>query len=110
MKINNIKDLQKIIALCRKSGVEAIEIDNVKLNLGPEPRKIRRVLEVANDIPEANLKIPQYNPHTGGEAAEFFDDTELETSDVIKTNELTEEQLLFYSAREEITEDNQKGQ
>jgi hypothetical protein len=89
MKIDNIKQLQKVIQLCRKLGVDALEIDNVKFNLGAAPKRQRRIEEEVFS-PEANIRIPQYNPIV-------TDDTE-GTADIIKTDELTQEQLLMWSA------------
>lgn len=80
MKIENLKDLKKLIDLCQKNGVEAIEVDGVKMNLRPvhkpaATRKSRKVVE---------------RPMT-------TDGTE-DLSDVIETDELTPEQMLFWSA------------
>lgn len=33
MKIDSLKDLEKMIKLCQKNGVEAIEVDGVKISL-----------------------------------------------------------------------------
>lgn len=41
MTINNLKELQAIIKLCRKTGISAIEVDGVKLSLGTEPKKLK---------------------------------------------------------------------
>lgn len=35
MTITNIKELSKLIDLCRKKGIDSVEIDNIKLKLGP---------------------------------------------------------------------------
>lgn len=34
MTITNIKELSKLIDLCRKKGIDSVEIDNIKLKLG----------------------------------------------------------------------------
>lgn len=79
MKIESLKDLKKLIALCRSTGVEAIEVEGLKMNLGPTPMIVKQVKnnkvqenQVDNTITE-DMKIP--------------------------TDGLTEEQLLYYSAQ-----------
>lgn len=37
MKIESIKKLDQLISLCRKRGINNIEIDGIKLELGIEP-------------------------------------------------------------------------
>lgn len=91
MKVNDLKDLEKLIKLCRRLGVDAIEADNVKLNLGKLPQK-SKMRDIASDIPEANVQIPEYNGKT--EVAVELVDANGET---ITTDTLTDEQLLFYS-------------
>lgn len=88
MKVNTIKDLQKLVQLCRKTGIDAIEVDGVKLNLGPAPKRQRRAKSVASDFPEADLKVPQYTPS----------EEESTTEETISTDELTPEQLLMWSS------------
>lgn len=39
MKVESIKQLEQVIKLCRKTGVNSIEIDGVKLMLGEAPAK-----------------------------------------------------------------------
>lgn len=73
MTISTIKDLDKIMSLCRKQGVSVFKIDNVEFRLegvdGPKTNKKRQPTQTqSQDIP-------------------------IETPD-----ELTEEQRLFYSA------------
>ena len=79
MKIETIKDLDKLMQLCRKRGISAIEVDNIKFNLGVEP--------VAQKQPQYSPQpqMPTYSP--GG----ITPDT---------TDGLTEDQLLFYSVSE----------
>lgn len=92
MKIENLKELQKVIALCRKLNVEAMEIGDIRFNLGPAPTKPTRQRHVI-DFSEANIVIPRPN---------IIDPTIQETvQETIKTDELSEEALLFYSSRDE---------
>ena len=76
MVIKDIKDLKQIIDLCRKTGVDSIKIDNIELQLGPSPIK--------------TTTTPQRRPYTP--AGVITEDTQ------ILTDELTADELLFYSA------------
>lgn len=88
MKIENLKELQQLIQLCRKTGVESIKVDNIELHLGVQPT-IRKRQTVARP------STSQYAP--GGI-----------TEDVrITTDGLTDEQLLFYSAQDHMTSEQQ---
>lgn len=87
MKISNLKDLQRVISLCRKQGVAIIKIDGMELHLGPTPFKPSNSPTIdTTSFPEASIKIPTFN----GPIADVSP---------IKTEELTEDQLLFYSAQ-----------
>lgn len=95
MKIQDLTALKAVVKLCRSEGIESIEIDNIKLVLGAKAVKSRRKSNVS--IPdlfdEANIKIPQFKPVVKEEEKE----QEIK-ADIIKTDELTPEELLFYSA------------
>lgn len=81
MDIKNLKDLKKLIQLCRTTGVEAIELGTLKMNLGPTPVIYKQYktkpIEVTTQTTlgeiDENVKIP--------------------------TDQLTEEQLLMWSAQ-----------
>lgn len=89
MEIKDLKGLSKLIALCRKAGVEAIKIDNIELHLGKMPLKASiRPKVMSYTASEENIKVPQFN---GPQAQE-------EAVDDVETDELTDEQKLFYSA------------
>lgn len=45
MSLPDIKQLKKIIVLCRKTGVDSIEIDGVKITLGAKPAKTAKVIK-----------------------------------------------------------------
>lgn len=80
MKIESLKELQKVIKTCRALGVQSIKIDNVEFHLGDIPSP------VIPKVFRSNETIPTITP--GGI-----------TEDVkIITDELTPDQLLFYSA------------
>lgn len=84
MELKNLKDLEKAVKLCRRLGVDALEVGNVKFNLGLAPRVKSKSNSADFDIPEANLKVPQFTPTI--------------ENDLIKTDDLSEDELLFYSA------------
>lgn len=84
MKIENLKDLKALIKLCRLTGVEAIEIDGIKMNLGTEPTVIYK--GASGSATKAPDFMSPTVAHTPGEA------------DKIVTTELTDEQMLFWSA------------
>ena len=77
MKINDIKDLKKVIQLCRQTGVDIIKVDGVELVLGSAPRQ---------PIKARNSSIETFSSAIGP-------DTPIETPD-----ELTPEQLLMWSS------------
>lgn len=91
MTISSIKDLSKVIQLCRKTGVTSIEIDGIKLQLAPVSDKRRNIpVQIdANTFPEASIVVPAYNG-------------EISPPETFKDEGLTEDQLLFYSARPEV--------
>lgn len=71
MKLESIKDLKDVIALCRKTGVKSIEIDGVKLEL--------------------NESVPVRKSRTESASSE---------SDEIQSDSPTEEQMLFWSTQD----------
>lgn len=85
MKIDNLKQLQKVIQLCTKHGVQSITIDGVSMVLSPIKRSIAAPVlsDFSSDIPEAKLQVPSYDGVD---------------TDKIDTDELSPEQLLFYSS------------
>lgn len=78
MVIKDIKDLKQIIDLCRKTGVESIKIDNVEMHLGAVPIK--------------------YTTNTTKSITSTYPKNVVTEETQITTDELTEEQLMFYSA------------
>lgn len=81
MKIESLKSLKALIKLCQTEGVRAIEIDGIKLDLNSPPVKQKRYKEVSSDLElplEAQLSVPQMEQ--------------------IDSDELTQEQMLFYSS------------
>lgn len=75
--------------LCRKSGVSTMEVNGIKFTLAPE--QISRPHVEAPDLsqymaPEANIPVPRF---TG----------EITPPEAPKTDMLTEDQLLMWSAQ-----------
>lgn len=78
MELPDLKQLKAIIALCRKSGVAAIEINGIKLTLKDQ--------DVAPRKPRGKASAPVLTPDTA----------------IRNEDELTEEQLLFFSTQDPI--------
>jgi hypothetical protein len=85
MKIESLRQLSQLIALCRRQGVNIIKVDNIELVLEGTPQ----VAKASKSSVEA-ASTPTYAP--GG----ITEETRIQTP-----TELTEEQLLFYSANGE---------
>lgn len=97
MTIDNLKELQKLIQLCRKTGVESIKVDNVEFHLGKAPAKAYKPqAEVLTD-PLANASVPKPNIYN-----EISEVDKIEMPD-----ELTDEQLMNWSSRPEAFEGQQ---
>ena len=95
MNINTIKDLEALMKLCRKHNIEAFEIGDIKFSLGAP--LVRHQAAIKSEDPLANAKVPLFNGITNPAVAQTV-------ADVIKTDELTQEQLLFYSSADRIEE------
>ncbi len=93
MKIDSLKDLKKLLQLCREQGVHSIKLDGMEFGLLPTvPAKAKRnsMKELLNELsPEADIKIPQYTPIV----------TDGEPDQITMPDELTEEQLLNWSSQ-----------
>lgn len=81
MKVETLKDLKKVILLCRETGVDILKVDGIELVLGsqPQPKAVKR----------SNSPVENFSSAVGP-------DTPIETPD-----ELTPEQLMFYSASDQ---------
>lgn len=78
MKIESLSQLRKIIRLCRREGVNVMKIDGIEMVLEGHPEGVKEP-----------IKAPLAPFSTQG----ITEDTKIETPE-----QLTSEQLLFYSA------------
>lgn len=78
--VDSLKDLKKLIVLCRAQGVDSIKLNGVELTLGALPAKALK------EVTRKTLPTAVFAP--GGITADTRIDTE----------ELTPDQLLFYSS------------
>lgn len=114
MTIDSLKDLEKLFKLCRKQGVASITVDGITFELGALPVKQTKSKDYDLELPpEATMKIPLYVEATptggslrgnAGSAANGTGVQQYVQSKSTASNvnaELTEEQMLFYSARPE---------
>ena len=83
MKIQDLKELEKLIRLCRKAGITVIKVDGIELALTEQPP--RKAVKRSNSFMAPSLPGIDEN-------------TPVETIDM--PDSLTEEQLLYYSATE----------
>ena len=94
MKIENLKDLKKVIDLCRSTGVDKMSIDGIHIELGMAPHKEPRKSKSSEFVQSVGQ-----TPISPGGITEDVRIPVLES--------LTEEQLLFYSVQQE-NENNQQ--
>lgn len=87
MKIESLKELENVIKLCRRTGVEHIIVDGVELNLGPAPIIYRKEAKPASTKERVDRILNPGVAHTPTEET------------IITSDSLTDEQLLFYSAQ-----------
>jgi hypothetical protein len=86
MILHDLRDFEKLIKICKKHGINTMSIGDIKFTLPNSPAE--RIESISKDFPEQIVTVPRYNgPDLG--------------PDKIDTDELTDEQRLFYSAKEE---------
>ena len=98
MKIESLKELQQLIQLLRKTGVESCTVDGITLNLGPMPIKHKPRPIIAED-PMENIAIPKPNildPIAAAKAHAAEQTKKIQ--EYIETDSPSEEQLLMWSA------------
>lgn len=80
MTVNSLKDLEKLIKLCRRTGVQSIKIDNIEFRLD----------DAAPQAPTKRSNKATIEPFAPGGITES---TQIDTPDA-----LTPEQLLMWSS------------
>jgi hypothetical protein len=91
-----LKELTKLIALCRKTGVTSIKMEGIELELGPEPIKyVRKSVQEPITATFDPGPVPTPYPWSREFPEAGSDPVKIEP---IPTDSLTEEELLFYSA------------
>lgn len=93
MKIENLKEFNALVKACRKLGVASIEVGELKITLSPsfdaswmQPVHLKDSAKTQPYSPDADVKVPTYDgPITDVEPP--------------KTEELTDEQKMFWSAQ-----------
>ncbi len=104
MKIESLKDLEKLVKLCRKAGIQTLKADGIEFTLGVEPYKAPRQ---RFEDPMASTQIPTPNIMDNDQldpiqAAKLHAAQQLkQLQDYIETDEISDDQKLFYSARVE---------
>lgn len=87
MKIENLKEFKALIKACRQLGVESFEADGCFVKLGALPVKQPNSPAIdQTSFPEASVKVPAY-------------DGPITEPEIVPTEGLTEDQLMFYSAQ-----------
>lgn len=86
MKIESLKQLQQLIALCQKTGVHSIKVDGIELELGDAPAVTSNKVRAVTSSNEPSV----FDPGSILVPASI--------SEQVETEELTEEQMLFYSS------------
>jgi hypothetical protein len=85
--IKDLKELKQFLKICRDNGVESIKFGNTEVYLKPQAAKSKAKNSILTGMDIPDIPKPTYVP--GG----IDEDVKIQTPD-----ELTEEQLLFYSA------------
>lgn len=88
MQIDNLRDLKKVIKLCQDNGVTAIKIDGIEMTITPKAIGTSKIDYDA--FPEAHIPVPTYNSSAS---------VETHDSPIDMPDELSEEQLMYYSAK-----------
>ena len=87
MTVSNLKDLEAVIKLMRKTGVEHMIVNGIEINLGPEPIKYKET----KAAPKANVQDAIARIMNPGVAYAPTEDSQITTDD------LTPEQILLWS-------------
>lgn len=83
MTINSLKELDKLMLLCKKRGIEKIKIDNIEFTIDATTEPKEYIAPLAATLPGV------FDPTQG---------IRVDAPDIRTPDQLTEEQLLYYSA------------
>lgn len=95
MKIETLKDLRLLIKECRKQGVDIIKVDGVELVLGQMPNTPKGI---SNKYTRESIHKAKESILAG------IQDPTADNALIDTPDELTEEQLLFYSTAQMAVE------
>lgn len=94
--IKDFKDLEKLIRLCRKTGIASIKVGGVEIELGTEPTDNKRQNKrfQVEELPgiTADMKIPLPTVLSAS------DKREIQEQGRVTTDLPSDDDLLFYSA------------
>jgi hypothetical protein len=93
MQIQTLKDLEHLIKLCRKTGVDSVTIDGITIKLGDMPEKSTKSNNRKSSTKEIDVDQPipsAFMEHNPAEALKLY-------NDILVQGALTEEQQLYYS-------------
>lgn len=85
--VKDLKGLKKFLQLCRQQGVESIRIEGLEVHLGALPTKAYRSRKPSKSFMDTMTPPDIFVP--GGVMPE----------EKIETDELSDEELLFYSSQ-----------
>lgn len=91
MQVSTLKELEQLLKLCRRMGVETMTVNDMTFKLGDEPVKPVSASKKAQQMPEVNVPFQGLPNTIEAKNEKILNDT------------LSEEQLLFYSVTGEAT-------
>lgn len=102
MKIDSLKDLERLIKLLRKTGVYTFELDSMKLELGTDPKPVKQQRFIED--PMEAIAVPTPNIQDPIAAARASAAEELKKiQDYIQNDDVpTEEDLLNWSVPNQV--------
>lgn len=89
----DLKQLKKLIQLCRQTGVESIKFEGIEMHLGPTPMIVRQTRQSTGTYTEEPITESAFNKTVAHYSMN-------QPQERIATDELTEEQLMLWSSGE----------
>lgn len=96
MKIDSLKELEKLVRLCRKVGIDAMKVSGFEFHLAPlpaKPRKAPKGTEISDPLEKASIPTPTF----GYDKLPTPQNDTQAVAERIATDGLSAEELLFYS-------------